>query len=105
MMESSVKTISRPVIDRLPVNQIDEFACRQLDRVSRVFSNVIYISNYHQIGRYGKPNGRDRSDSRNEGRKSQDQDQNAQSETEDGQSHSARVIEENDESAQGPDLH
>ncbi|KAH8103913.1 transcription factor Opi1-domain-containing protein [Cristinia sonorae] len=34
MMESSVKTISKPVIDRLPVNQLDEFACRQLDRVS-----------------------------------------------------------------------
>ena len=33
MMESSVKTISRPVMDRLPVNQLDEFACRQLDRV------------------------------------------------------------------------
>ncbi|KZT07538.1 Opi1-domain-containing protein [Laetiporus sulphureus 93-53] len=33
MMESSVKTISRPVIDRLPVNQLDEFACRQLDRI------------------------------------------------------------------------
>lgn len=32
-MESSVKTISRPVINRLPVNQLDEFACRQLDRV------------------------------------------------------------------------
>ncbi|THG98294.1 hypothetical protein EW026_g3872 [Hermanssonia centrifuga] len=32
MMESSVKTISRPVIERLPVNQLDEFACRQLDR-------------------------------------------------------------------------
>jgi hypothetical protein len=26
-------TISRPVIGRLPVNQLDEFACRQLDRV------------------------------------------------------------------------
>ncbi|KAG6907647.1 hypothetical protein DXG01_008097 [Tephrocybe rancida] len=37
MMESSVKTISRPVIDRLPVNvnQLDEFACRQLDRLDR----------------------------------------------------------------------
>ncbi|KXN86220.1 Transcriptional repressor OPI1 [Leucoagaricus sp. SymC.cos] len=35
MVESSVKTISRPVIDRLPVNQIDEFACRQLDRLDR----------------------------------------------------------------------
>ncbi|KAF9464914.1 transcription factor Opi1-domain-containing protein [Collybia nuda] len=37
MMESSVKTISRPVIDRLPVNvnQLDEFACRQLDRFDR----------------------------------------------------------------------
>ncbi|KAL6306221.1 transcription factor Opi1-domain-containing protein [Sparassis latifolia] len=33
MMESSVKTISRPVIDRLPVNQLDEFARRQLDRI------------------------------------------------------------------------
>ncbi|KAI0796126.1 transcription factor Opi1-domain-containing protein [Abortiporus biennis] len=32
MMESSVKTISKPVINRLPVNQLDEFACRQLDR-------------------------------------------------------------------------
>ncbi len=38
MMESGVKTISKPVIDRLPVNveQLDEFACRQLDRVSNV---------------------------------------------------------------------
>ncbi|EGN95202.1 hypothetical protein SERLA73DRAFT_77210 [Serpula lacrymans var. lacrymans S7.3] len=37
MMESSVKTISRPVIERLPVNvnQLDEFACRQLDRLGR----------------------------------------------------------------------
>ncbi|KAF8549868.1 Opi1-domain-containing protein [Imleria badia] len=37
MMESSVKNISRPVIDRLPVdvNQLDEFACRQLDRLER----------------------------------------------------------------------
>ncbi|RDB15952.1 Transcriptional repressor OPI1 [Hypsizygus marmoreus] len=37
MVESSVKTISRPVIDRLPVNvnQLDEFACRQLDRLDR----------------------------------------------------------------------
>lgn len=34
MMESSVKSISKPVIDRLPVNQLDQFACRQLDRVS-----------------------------------------------------------------------
>lgn len=32
-MESSMKTISRPVIDRLPVGQLDEFACRQLDKV------------------------------------------------------------------------
>ncbi|EAU89980.1 hypothetical protein CC1G_05896 [Coprinopsis cinerea okayama7 len=37
MVESSVKTLSRPVIDRLPVNvnQLDEFACRQLDRLDR----------------------------------------------------------------------
>jgi hypothetical protein len=35
MVESSVKSISRPIIDRLPVNvnQINEFACRQVDRV------------------------------------------------------------------------
>ncbi|KDQ19069.1 hypothetical protein BOTBODRAFT_28564 [Botryobasidium botryosum FD-172 SS1] len=38
MVESSVKSISRPVIDRLPAN-LDEFACRQLDR----------------LGRYGRP--------------------------------------------------
>lgn len=36
MMESSVRSISRPVIDRLPVNQLDDFACRQLDRVSNL---------------------------------------------------------------------
>ncbi|TEB36857.1 Opi1-domain-containing protein [Coprinellus micaceus] len=37
MVESSVKTLSRPVIERLPVNvnQLDEFACRQLDRFDR----------------------------------------------------------------------
>lgn len=33
MMESSMKSISRPVIDRLPVTSLDEFACRQLDRL------------------------------------------------------------------------
>ncbi|KAH9933440.1 transcription factor Opi1-domain-containing protein [Fomitopsis serialis] len=32
MMESSVKSISRPVMGRLPVEQLDDFACRQLDR-------------------------------------------------------------------------
>ncbi|EJD41783.1 Opi1-domain-containing protein [Auricularia subglabra TFB-10046 SS5] len=32
MVESSVKTISRPVIGRLPVGSLDEFACRQLDK-------------------------------------------------------------------------
>ncbi|KAF9072349.1 hypothetical protein BDP27DRAFT_428035 [Rhodocollybia butyracea] len=36
IMESGVKTISRPVIDRLPTGQLDDFACRQLDRVSCV---------------------------------------------------------------------
>ncbi|KAI0255697.1 transcription factor Opi1-domain-containing protein [Lactifluus subvellereus] len=35
MMECSVKSISRPVIDRLPVTSLDEFACRQLDRLGR----------------------------------------------------------------------
>ncbi|KAJ3491403.1 hypothetical protein NLJ89_g11343 [Agrocybe chaxingu] len=40
MVESSVKSISRPVIERLPVNvnQLDEFACRQLDRISTALS-------------------------------------------------------------------
>ncbi|KAL5531690.1 hypothetical protein ACEPAG_4567 [Sanghuangporus baumii] len=35
MMESSVRSISKPVINRLPVNQLDEFACRQLDRLGK----------------------------------------------------------------------
>ena len=40
MVESSVKTISRPVINRLPVDvhQLDEFACRQLDKVKKNLS-------------------------------------------------------------------
>lgn len=32
MMEGTVKTMTKPVIDRLPVNQLDAFATRQLDR-------------------------------------------------------------------------
>lgn len=44
-MESSVKSISRPVIDRLPVNSLDEFACRQLDRVRAIrLISVFYSS-------------------------------------------------------------
>ena len=41
-----MKTISRPVINRLPVdvNQLDEFACRQLDRVSRSFLELLFFS-------------------------------------------------------------
>ncbi|THH06644.1 hypothetical protein EW145_g3941 [Phellinidium pouzarii] len=39
MMESSVKSISKPVISRLPVNQLDEFACRQLDRFEKYGSS------------------------------------------------------------------
>ncbi|KAG9095032.1 hypothetical protein FS749_011247, partial [Ceratobasidium sp. UAMH 11750] len=35
MVESSVKTISKPVMDRLPTAQLDEFACRQLDRLEQ----------------------------------------------------------------------
>ncbi|KAJ3773234.1 transcription factor Opi1-domain-containing protein [Lentinula raphanica] len=35
IMENSVKTISRPVIDRLPTGQLDDFACRQLDRLDK----------------------------------------------------------------------
>ena len=44
-MESSVRSISRPVIDRLPVNvnQLDEFACRQLDRVSVIISLITFF--------------------------------------------------------------
>jgi len=43
MMESSVKSISRPVIERLPVEQLDEFACRQLDRVRQPTNSYIII--------------------------------------------------------------
>ncbi|KAL5513204.1 OPI1 [Sanghuangporus vaninii] len=39
MMESSVRSISKPVINRLPVNQLDEFACRQLDRLGKYGSD------------------------------------------------------------------
>jgi hypothetical protein len=59
-MESSVKTISRPVIDRLPVdvNQLDEFACRQLDRVRYrpcpIFSGTDELD-LSQFGRYRRP--------------------------------------------------
>lgn len=49
LMESSVKTISRPVFDRLPVGQLDEFACRQLDRV-RI--SVIYTSSLINLTGY-----------------------------------------------------
>ncbi|CAE6481910.1 unnamed protein product [Rhizoctonia solani] len=35
MVESSVKTISKPVMNRLPTAQLDEFACRQLDRLEQ----------------------------------------------------------------------
>ncbi|EIW78813.1 Opi1-domain-containing protein [Coniophora puteana RWD-64-598 SS2] len=34
MMESSASTFYRPVLGRLHVNQLDAFACRQLDRLS-----------------------------------------------------------------------
>ena len=44
MVESSVKTISRPVIDRLPVAHLDEFACRQLDRVCPKFFKLMFLS-------------------------------------------------------------
>ncbi|KAJ3869908.1 transcription factor Opi1-domain-containing protein, partial [Lentinula novae-zelandiae] len=35
IMESGVKTISKPVFDRLPTGQLDEFACRQFDRLDK----------------------------------------------------------------------
>ncbi|KZT59055.1 Opi1-domain-containing protein [Calocera cornea HHB12733] len=33
MVESSIATLSRPVMERLPVAQMDGFACRQLDKL------------------------------------------------------------------------
>ncbi len=56
-MESSVKSIPRPVIERLPVNQLDEFACRQLDRVRFVLVDSVPITDAYviQLGRYGRP--------------------------------------------------
>ena len=46
MVDSSVKTISRPVINCLPVdvNQLDEFACGQLDRVCDFASNFVLFT-------------------------------------------------------------
>jgi hypothetical protein len=44
MMESSVKSISRPVIDRLPVTSLDEFACQQLDRVRSILPSPSFLS-------------------------------------------------------------
>ena len=43
MVDSSVKTISRPVINRHPVdvNQLDKLACGQLDRVCDFASNFV----------------------------------------------------------------
>ncbi|KZS94567.1 Opi1-domain-containing protein, partial [Sistotremastrum niveocremeum HHB9708] len=35
MVESSVISMTRPVMHHLPVDQLDEFACRQLDRFGR----------------------------------------------------------------------
>ncbi|TFY61075.1 hypothetical protein EVJ58_g4733 [Rhodofomes roseus] len=48
MMESSVKSISRPVIDRLPVGQIDDFACRQLDRYAtgHIDAQILVLRNF-----------------------------------------------------------
>ncbi|CEL61823.1 Transcriptional repressor OPI1 OS=Saccharomyces cerevisiae (strain ATCC 204508 / S288c) GN=OPI1 PE=1 SV=1 [Rhizoctonia solani AG-1 IB] len=40
MVESSVKTISKPVMNRLPTAQLDEFACRQLDRLEQRYGRV-----------------------------------------------------------------
>ena len=40
--KASSRTISRPVIDRLAVNVINQFACRQLDRVRSLLVPPIY---------------------------------------------------------------
>jgi hypothetical protein len=49
MIESSVKSISRPVIDRLPVTSLD-FACRQLDRVRSILIPHRFAFLYVHIG-------------------------------------------------------
>lgn len=58
MMESSMKTISRPVIDRLPVGQLDDFACRQLDRVRDLplsTSTIGFHALSHTVGTRSAP--------------------------------------------------
>ncbi|CAE6425993.1 unnamed protein product [Rhizoctonia solani] len=40
MVESSVMTIGKPVMNRLPTAQLDEFACRQLDRLEQRYGRV-----------------------------------------------------------------
>ena len=65
MMESSTGTILRLVIILLPVAQLDEFACRQLDRVRTSFFNVIirweglHLTRFHHssIGAVATPRG------------------------------------------------
>ncbi|KAH7885702.1 transcription factor Opi1-domain-containing protein [Phlebopus sp. FC_14] len=68
MMESSVKTISRPVFDRLPVdvNQLDEFACRQLDRLEKYRRPSSADSQKMQVDEQPRSQGHDaiKSDSR-----------------------------------------
>ena len=55
MMESSMRSISKPVIDRLPVNQLDDFACRQLDRVSfQIFTAIYSKRTYLCRRKFGK---------------------------------------------------
>ena len=44
MMESSTTTILRPVINQLPITKLDDFACRQLDKV-----RAIFIVNEHSL--------------------------------------------------------
>lgn len=57
LMETSVKTLSKPVINRMVgpdlVGQIDDFACRQLDRVRRIFiRNILNKTNIHAVHDY-----------------------------------------------------
>lgn len=74
LMETSVKTLSKPVINRVVgpnlVGQIDDFACRQLDRVSRLLVstsdwrklNDILTLRTHQFGSRPTPTPEDEFD-------------------------------------------
>ncbi|KZV96789.1 Opi1-domain-containing protein [Exidia glandulosa HHB12029] len=71
MVESSVKTISRPVIGRLPVGQLDEFACRQLDRWGSYTGRPSPDATPMQVDERSPSRSRDRGRTEERGRKRQ----------------------------------